>query len=257
MKRMIFTILAFLSFMNTANAVQEPRPLPADSRIQVITYNPNSVHQYVGFYEYQASIVFEDGEEIQTISMGDPNAWQVAPAGSRLFIKPVADNPEDTNTNMLVITNKRVYHFILSAVDLDDEDKNGINNPNLVFETRFLYNDAQGNDVRQLSKSGGPDLSEPEKYNFNYTVSGSEIIAPLRAFDDGEFTYFMFRDKNADIPSFFLVDGEGRESIVNFRVEGDYVVVERVASQFTLRHGSDIACIFNETMPLRRVKKKK
>ena len=102
----------------------------------------------------------------------------------------------------------------------------------------------------QLSKQRGPDLSEPEKYNFNYTISGSEIVEPLRVFDDGEFTFFQFRDVNADVPAFFLVDSRGEEELINYRVSGEYIVIERVSSVFTLRHGKDVVCVFNEAKPL-------
>ena len=240
-------ILTFL-ISNYAWAVQESRPLPIDPRLRVITYHPNGIHKYVGYYNYQASILLEDKETVKTISMGDPSAWQIVPSGNRIFIKPISDDPRDATTNMLLVTNKRIYHFILQAEEVGEE---GINDPNLVFETKFMYPDSNMEAVQQFSTKKGPDMSEPEKYNFNYTMSGSEIIAPLRAFDDGEFTYFQFGRLNAELPGFFLVDSEGKEALVNYRVEGDYVVIERVSSQFTLRNGSDVTCIFNEEMPMR------
>ncbi len=231
-------------------AVQKSRPLPADSRLRVITYNPNGIHHYTGYYNYQASILLEDGEEVQTISMGDTRSWQIVPQGNRIFIKPIADNPEDAQTNMLLITTKRVYHFILQAAEVGED---GINDSKLVFETKFLYPESRnetGGSVIQLGKQRGPDLSEPEKYNFNYTISGSELVEPLRVFDDGEFTFFQFKGVNADLPAFFLVDSRGEEELVNYRVSGEYIVIERVTSVFTLRHGKDVVCVFNETRPL-------
>ncbi len=239
-------------------ALQESRPLPGDPRLRVITYSPNSIHHYVGYYDYQASIMLDKGEEVQTLSMGgDPSTWQIVPSGNRIFIKPVAENPEDAKTNMLLITNKRVYHFILEAAEVSTA---GLNDPNLVFETRFVYPDAVNSDIVQqyATKSKDiPDLSEPEKYNFNYTISGNDTIAPLRVFDDGEFTYVQFSKNNAEIPAFFLVDSEHKESLINFRAVDDYIIIERVTSQFTLRHGNDTACIFNESRPLKFMQKKK
>ena len=38
--------------------------------------------------------------------------------------------------------------------------------------------------------------------------------------------------------------------------QGSYLVVERVTSQFTLRSGEEVACVFNETRPMRKTKKK-
>lgn len=231
----------------TAEAIQTSRPLPGDNRLHVITYNPNAVHEYTGYYEYQASILFGEGEEVKTISMGNPSGWQMVPSGRRLFLKPIADTPENATTNMLLITNKRTYHFILKAAEVNDQ---GIDDPNLVWETTFVYPDEDSGIIQSTAKTLGPDLSEPGKYNFNYSISGSEIISPIRVFDDKEFTFFQFTKQNADIPAFFLVDSEGREALINYRIEGDYVVVERVGSQFTLRHGSDVACVFNERNPL-------
>lgn len=228
--------------------MQQSRPLPVDSRLRVMTYSPNGIHHYVGYYNYQASILLEEGEEVETISMGDTMAWQIVPAQNRIFIKPIASNPADANTNMLLITNKRVYHFVLEASEVGED---GVNDPNLVFETKFLYPTAEGDGaVQRFNKQKTPDLSEPEKYNFNYTISGSENLAPLRAFDDGEFSYFQFENINADIPAFFLVDGEGNEELINYRIADDYVVVERVSSVFTLRHGKEVVCVFNEARPL-------
>jgi type IV secretion system protein VirB9 len=98
-------------------------------------------------------------------------------------------------------------------------------------------------------------LTFTRKYNQRYKISGTQRISPIRIFDDGEFTYFQFKDINADIPAFFRVDSEGKEAIVNYRTVGDYVVVERVTSQFTLRDGRDIVCVFNEASPLELVPK--
>jgi type IV secretion system protein VirB9 len=128
----------------------------------------------------------------------------------------------------------------------------------LVFTVKFVYpDDVNGGDLIRLNNLKGIDLSEPEKYNFSYQLSGSEIIAPIKVFDDGEFTYFEFRDKNAEVPAFFLVDSEGKEGLINYRVVDKYIVVERVASRFTLRNGADVVCIFNDRMPYRKAKVKK
>jgi type IV secretion system protein VirB9 len=254
MKFIRFIVLVLLLTPSLSYAVQESRPLPGDNRLRAITYKPNAIHHYIGYYDYQASILLEDGEEVKTISMGDTSSWQIVPSGNRIFIKPIADNPDEATTNMLLITNKRVYHFVLDAAQVNDQ---GINDPDLVFETRFMYPDSGANAVQQFNNKKGPDLSQPEKYNFNYTISGTDLIAPIRVFDDKEFTYFQFSNKNAEVPAFFLVNADGREALINYRTVGDYIVIERVASQFTLRHGSDITCVFNESQPLQTKNSKK
>jgi type IV secretion system protein VirB9 len=133
--------------------------------------------------------------------------------------------------------------FELHARETDD-----IDDENMVFIMRFLYPDQDMQSVSQyLDNVPLPDLDEnADRYNFNYTIAGTDEIAPIRIFDDGEFTYFQFRNKNAEVPAFYTVDRQGNESIINYRTRGDYIVVERVADKYTLRHGTDIVCVFNE-----------
>lgn len=239
----VFVILTLA--VTDAHAIRTSKSLAVDHRIHVMEYNPDDVHRFTGYYGYQSSIEFAPGESISTISMGDTISWQIVPAGNRMFLKPME---EDATTNMTVLTNKRIYHFELHAEEVGEE---GINHQGLAFIVRFVYPDTSThNFVQHFSSSTGPDLTEPENYNFNYTLTGSEMIAPIKVFDDEEFTYFEFRDKNAEIPAFFLVEPDGSESIINYRVNDDYIVVERVASQFTLRRGDDVICIFNESKPL-------
>jgi type IV secretion system protein VirB9 len=238
-----------LSIINNAFAVRESRPLPVDNRIRVMVYNPDDVFKYTGFYGYQASIEFAADEVIDNISVGDSVAWQLVPSGRRLFLKPVEP---DATTNMTLLTNKHMYHFELHA-----KEASSIEDPDMIFTIRFIYPDeGSGSGVQNFVTSLMPDLSKPEKFNFNYTISGVESISPIRIFDDGEFTYFKFPKKNADIPAFFLVNSEGNEELVNYRITGEYVVVERVTSQFTLRSGTDIVCVFNETRPINLIKRK-
>jgi type IV secretion system protein VirB9 len=234
-------IAILMAHAPAASATREPRPIQIDHRVRIIMYQPDEVYKFTGHYRYQSSIEFSKGEEIKTISMGDSTAWMLNPSGNRLFLKPVE---QDATTNMTLITNKHTYLFELHAKETDN-----IDDKDMIFIMRFIYPD--DNELQTVSNFldavPQPDLDgEREKYNFNYTISGTDDIAPLRIFDDGQFTYFQFRNKNSDIPAFFWVDDQGNEAIINYRTRGDYIVVERVAKRFTLRHGNDIVCVFNE-----------
>lgn len=236
------TAMGTFAVASPAYALKDPKPIASDRRIRTVVYNANEIYKFTGHYDYQSVIEFEEDEEIVTVSMGNSLTWQVVPSGNRMFIKPVQ---EDALTNMTVVTNKRTYHFELHA-----ETPEGINDPDMVFVMRFVYGRGAGIGVSNLIDSVPDPTAEPEKYNFDYALTGSEDISPIRIFDDGEFTYFEFRDKNAEIPAFFLVHGDGSESIINFRTRNDFIVVERVAAQFTLRHGQDVVCVFNKNQSL-------
>lgn len=257
----IFTVATVL-FSVQAHALQTSTPHAIDSRIKTYVYNRDDVYIYTGHYRYQSSIIFEADEEIVTITMGDTLGWQMVPSGNRLFLKPIS--PEAT-TNMTLLTNKRQYLFELYAEEAED-----IRDEELTFIARFVYPDSSngsgfiGEDTLRsfgVANTGGSSddaiqggvLAIPEEeINRNYSFSGNAGIAPLEIFDDGEFTYLEFRGKNAELPAIFKVLSDGNESLVNYRIEGPYLVIEQVAQQFTLRKGVDVACVFNESDPLER-----
>lgn len=241
--KQLFAFLILILIANNVFAIRESRPTPIDSRIRVMVYNPDDVFKYIGYYGYQASIELAKNEEVVSISMGDTTAWQIVPAGNRIFIKPIE---QDATTNMTLITNKRTYFFELYAEEAED-----IRDPEIVFNVRFIYPDEEEEEhLRTYSTSStGPDLTHPEKYNFSYYISGNEEIAPIKIFDDGEFTYLQFRDKNAELPAIFAVNEDLIESMVNYRLAPDnsnMVIIEQVFAKLAIRHGKKIVCVFNE-----------
>lgn len=244
---MLFALTTLITAQNPAFAGTsiDSRPAAGESRLRVLTFNPEKIYNYVGFYTYTGSILFGEGEEIYTVSLGNPGAWQTMAKGRRLFLKPVALRTQDTRTNMMVVTKKHTYYFELSG-----EHADGPNDPDIVWEVKFVYaeDDQEQTTVMHYRSEAAeaPDMTDLSRYNFNYTVSGSEYISPLRIFDDGEFTYMEYPKVNADIPAVFVVDSEGKDATVNYHVAEQYIVVHRVTGKFTLRHGNDVACVFNE-----------
>ncbi len=251
MKRFLQTFLFVISLLclnsGDVSALQKARPIATDARIKTVRYTPNEVYRFVGHYGYHAIIELAEGEVIQNISVGDATSWNIEANAHRILIKPIKQLAE---TNMIVVTSKRLYHFELDATEVEN-----ISAKSLTFVMRFIYPEAYGAGFATsvVTTDVVPDIQDPEireTLNFKYAIVGGDTVAPIRIFDDGEFTYFQFRDKNADIPAFFHVGPLGNEALINYRTRGDYIVVERVSPRFTLRHGSDIVCVFNETIPM-------
>lgn len=243
-KIFLIIFLAIIFVSKNLFSAQMPRFLGSEKKFRSYIYNPNEVYRYLGHYTYQGFIEFENGETISTITMGDPSLWLFEHLGNRLFLKPVGE--DNSQTNMTIITDKRIYHFELTAKEAKD-----INDKDLIFVVKFVYPDEQDKNIIQFPKavaSDEPDMRDLSIYNFNYQYTGEGAAAPIKVFDNGEFTYFQFAKKNAEIPAIFSVDASGFESLVNFRSAGDYIIVEKVAPQFTLRNGNDIVCVYNATM---------
>ncbi|MDA0902446.1 MAG: TrbG/VirB9 family P-type conjugative transfer protein [Proteobacteria bacterium] len=237
-------MLAGLILVSKASySSQAPRFLGSEKKFRAYLYNPNAVYRYIGHYYYQGEVIFENDETINTVSMGNPSLWLFERLGNTLYLKPIEDNAE---TNMTVQTNKRTYHFELTA-----REATSIDDENLIFVVKFIYPDGENKNIMKFPKkpiSDAPDMRDLSIYNFNYEFTGQPVIAPIKVFDNGEFTYFQFSHKNAEIPAIFHVDSDGFESLVNFRVADDFIIVERVSAQFTLRNGNDIVCVYNSNM---------
>jgi type IV secretion system protein VirB9 len=98
--------------------------------------------------------------------------------------------------------------------------------------------------------------SEPNLRNLNvanantdYGYKGSSANKPLVIFDDGTKTFFRFGGQDSgQVPAIYIVDRQRNESLVNFRREGPYLVVDRVNYQWTLRNGDEVTCVFNQRL---------
>ena len=249
-KRLIFvftTILLMFLFNNalSLSSVIYPQRTGSDGRFKSWLYHNNGIYYFEGYYMNPTYIEFSNNEKINTMYTPNKTAWSIKAIKNKLFLTPVKENAETTLT---VMTNLRTYFFELHA-----RTPNGALDPDITFYVKFRYpsnkssNNSGANDgsIIQYTTNTGPDLSKVENFNFNYTVSGDYVITPIKIFDDGRFTYFEFKDV---VPAIFSVDSNGYESVVNFRVVNQYIAVENINSIFTLRHGQDTVCVFNETL---------
>ncbi|PCI98722.1 MAG: P-type conjugative transfer protein VirB9 [Alphaproteobacteria bacterium] len=251
MKKLLLTTAIALCLASPAIAGKTPHPGSADARVKTIVYHDTDVFRITGHYGFSTVLEFDARENIETIALGDSQAWQtIKPGrGNLLFIKPLEQN---ANTNMTVITNKRIYTFELTARSAQSHKS-----PNLSFRIKFVYPDQidmQLANINKMQNNGfdpanfAPSPVPADQWNFDYSYSGDKRLRPARAFDDGTFTYLQF-SKNEVTPAVFAVDENGNESIVNYSMKGKYLVVESLGRQFTLRDGDTTVCIFNDAYP--------
>jgi type IV secretion system protein VirB9 len=216
-------------------------PIATDSRIRTFVYGENEVFRITSQYGFQSNIEFGPREEIETVSIGDGVGWKITPAGDRLFVKPLK---EGVTTNLTVVTTKHAYQFELSSDIKKEED--------VVYVVRFYYPNQDFDSARARPADNSSTFESgaliDASYNFNYSLTGPTDIAPAKVFDDGQFTFFKFPNNNASIPSFSAVDRNGRESPLITRSDGEYIIVERVLPQFSLRRGDEVVCVFNDNL---------
>ncbi|MES0057245.1 TrbG/VirB9 family P-type conjugative transfer protein [Mesorhizobium sp. M0078] len=242
MKRLLFSAALSVVIQTHAHGAQRPSPGNLDGRVTSVVYQPNNVVTVNATYGISTMIIFDEDEKFETISLGDTESWQVAPSekGNILFVKPVAKN---VTTNMNVVTTKRIYFIELHDYAPEAGHK--------VFGVRFVYPEKDLNAALRKEaeyRAANPNVSNIDKANVNidYSFSGDAAMKPSMVFDDGKKTFFKF---NGRVPAIFAVQSDFSETLRNFRKEGDYLVVDGVATQYTLRNGDQWTCIFNLRKP--------
>ncbi|MGE0098068.1 MAG: TrbG/VirB9 family P-type conjugative transfer protein [Hydrogenophaga sp.] len=233
----------------------EARPARADERIRVVAYDPEAVIRLQGAYGYTLAVEFGVDEQIVNVSLGDSVAWQAVARENVLYLKPHEDKAE---TNLLVQTTRRSYTFTLQAFQ-----PLGAGDGRLTYRVRFRYPQDETRQLEARSTVGMPTalaagLSSqsrsklPSQWNFKYSFKGSRVAAPVQVLDDGEFTYIRFA-RHENTPAVFEVDTQKNETLVNFRREGEWLVVEKVTRQLVFRSAgnAEVACVFNDAFPKR------
>jgi type IV secretion system protein VirB9 len=241
--RALLIVLALLASslpVSPACAESAPRAGHLDPRVRDVVYHKDNVVAVDGSYGVSTMIILGEDEKIETLALGDSVAWKVEPnrRGNIIFLKPVE---KDAFSNLNVVTNKRLYAFVL---------RSGFRSPRAqIFKIRFRYPEDDV-DARLMSQAK-ERAAYPNVRGFNlangnrdYAVKGSDAVKPLEVFDDGVKTWFRFSE-TGETPALFIVDKDRNESLVNFRREGPFLVVDKVAAQWTLRNGEDATCLFN------------
>nr|WP_087019140.1 TrbG/VirB9 family P-type conjugative transfer protein [Thaumasiovibrio subtropicus] len=212
-------------FSLSVSAIEVPSSRGFDKRVVSTKYNPADVieiHTKVG----KATLIqFEKGEaiigEATGLGMGDAAAWGFAVRGNSIFLKPVAKNPD---TNLIVVTNKgRTYVFDLKTVK---------RNPHYYIALEY-------DPVVDPTKGKPRVPCSLHDRNFIYFKQGDLELSPTHVWDDGVFTCMKFQD-NLELPLVFQVTNEGIESLVNYHIEEDILIIHTVAPKFHLRLGTQV-----------------
>lgn len=249
----LLTALAMGTCVLSSNALAQitPLKLSTDSRIEVVAYSPYNVVPIDGTTFTTTQITFGKSEYIENVQNGDLGAWTASISKdipNMMFVKPTV---YQSNTNMTVVTNKHTYYFHLMS-----NAKGKASQRHATYAIHFIYPTEQRHAVEQQivlrEKQREAEISafkNPADYNWNYSFHGDRSIMPIHVFDDGKFTYLQLR-KNQAVPAVFAVtSSSGKESVVNYRQDGRYLVIQRTAPQFTLRVGQQhVVSIFNNTM---------
>jgi type IV secretion system protein VirB9 len=223
---------------------------------QVYDYAPGVVFTAVCSPGFVTTLVLDCDEQITAVTAGDTSRWQLETvqgggggggadgAGElRTFILLKPLKPE-CETNLVLVTDQRLYQLDLKSVSQP------------VYHTQISWNYPADNLNLIKGKHGGaggqPNASSEslgrfniDELNFNYVVKRQKgeppVWTPLRAFDDGAKTYIQFPPQRltSEAPPLFILSSDGQAQVVNYRVKGDYYIVDRLFDRAELRLGEN------------------
>jgi len=201
-----------------------------DIRIRNAVYDPNQVFVIETDLRFSTTIHFGRGERFEAVIAGDTESFEITPItdlGNVISIKPHVSRAV---TNMTVITNRHTYSFELREGHLNGPTGR-------FYEVRFSYPE----EARRRA-AGDTSKGYLAPRNYGYKIAGEGDFQPSSVYDDGRYTYFVFRE-GVRQPAIFKADDQGRERTVNWTQMGDVVRVLGVNDYWTLRIDDDALCV--------------
>ena len=221
----------------------EPDNAGFDNAIQRYAYREGALFQVYAKPGQVTDIALQEGETLVgpgPVAAGDTVRWMIGDtlSGSgatqrvHILIKPTRP---DIATNLVINTDRRTYHIELRA------------NPDIYMasvswsypaDELIALRREEERAVRAAPVTEGFTL---EALNFDYRISGDEPDwRPIRVFDDGRRTLVEFPPDvvQGEMPPFFVVGAGGAAELVNYRVSGRYLIVDRLFHKAELRLGA-------------------
>jgi P-type conjugative transfer protein TrbG len=227
-----------------ANAAARVQPERAGyiNAIQRFAYSEGSLYQVYTAPGQVTDIALEPGERLVgpgPVAAGDTARWIIGDTESgtgptrrvHILVKPTRP---DLATNLLINTDRRTYHIELRATPSAYMASVAWNYPQdaLIALARNTERDAAAAPV-----ATGLEI---ERLNFGYRIVGNAPWRPLLVFDDGTQAYIAFPPGIAqgEMPPLFVLGADGKTAeLVNYRVRGSHMIVDRLFAAAELRLG--------------------
>lgn len=248
--------------IQSANRQARRLPNPANYQNAMMTYTFEEGALYEVFTAplQLTSIQLQRGEMITgKPAAGDTVRWIVGVnqakqgAAAHILVKPIQAG---LKTSMVVNTNKRTYLLNLSSHPQTRMPAVRWQYPQDEYQTQLArYNAAKAKReaaIRQQQATRQRELAQQrlaakavdvDNLNFAYVIQTPRFSRPAwtpqQVFDDGRKTFIRFPKarQHTEAPALFVLSPQGELQLVNYRVQNDFYVVDRLFDAAELRVG--------------------
>jgi type IV secretion system protein VirB9 len=222
-----------------------PRPAGWQGATQLFVYTPGGLYQVYAAVGEVTDIMLQEGETLSdtgAVAAGDTVRWVIGEASSgtgparrtHILVKPTDPG---LRTNLVINTDKRTYHVELRSTPTTYMASVGWSYP----QDELIAIRHRREAASTLAASQVQTGIDPAKLDFAYRLSGDKPLwKPVQVFDDGAKTYILFPNTitQSELPPLFLIGEKNKVELVNYRVSGRYIVVDRLFSVAELRLGT-------------------
>ncbi|RJF90323.1 P-type conjugative transfer protein TrbG [Sphingomonas cavernae] len=220
-------------------ATREPSSAGYLGAMQVYPYAEGVLYRLYTAPERVTDIALQPGETVTAVAAGDTVRWTVGDTTSgsgdtrrtHILVKPFAAG---LRTNIVITTDRRTYHL-----QLESTVATAMMAISWTYPADALLALRRAEVATQAAAPVATGLAI-ENLSFGYAISGDDPRwRPIRAFDDGRQTFVEFPPSIAvgEVPPLFVLDEDGKASLVNYRMAGRYYVVDRLFDAAELRLG--------------------
>lgn len=218
-----------------AAARVEPRREGYHNAIQIFPYSEGALYQVYSAPGQITDIVLEPGERLTgpgPIAAGDTARWIIGDTtnGSgrdrrvHILVKPTRP---DITTNLVINTDRRSYLLELRSGEAT-----------YMPQIAWAYPDRPR--AERPPSVARPVIPPAEDRNHRYALQGDALPwRPRSVFDDGRRVYIVFPTGivQGDMPPLFVIGPDGDQQLVNTRVTGNVLIVDRLFAAAELRLG--------------------
>ncbi|MDP3747728.1 MAG: P-type conjugative transfer protein TrbG [Phenylobacterium sp.] len=230
--------------VGAANAAARVQPAQGGfiNAIQRYPWSEGALYQVYTAPGQVTDIALQDGEQLAgagPVAAGDTARWIIGDTESgagaakrvHILVKPTA---ADLATNLVINTDRRTYHLELRATAAT-----------YMASVSWTYPQDQLFALKArnaAAASAAPIASgvEVDALQFHYRIEGdAPAWRPLRAFDDGRQVFIEFPAGigQGEMPPLFVLGAGGAGELVNYRVSGRHMIVDRLFGAAELRLG--------------------
>lgn len=230
--------------VGAANAAARMEPVRDGfvNAMQLYPWSDGALYQVYAAPGQVTDIVLQEGEQLVgpgPVAAGDTVRWVIGdttsgagPTGRvHILVKPTRP---DLTTNLVINTDRRTYHLELRATQ-----RTWMASVSWTYPADQLIALRGQNAAAQATApiASGVDVGALQ---FRYRIIGDNPPwRPLRAFDDGRQVFIEFPAGigQGEMPPLFVVGPEGGGELVNYRVSGRHIVVDRLFAAAELKLG--------------------